>query len=98
MNKHQIEISLNKLLPNILPEYVTDISFDVLQTSPDEVILRALFGVSDDYWDSLDSINKAAFSHKVKMKLQNKINSYINIWVEFDRGLTTFIKQSDFPK
>jgi hypothetical protein len=86
------------LLPNILPEYVTDISFDVLSTSSDEVILKALFGVSDYYWDSLDSINKAAFSHKVKMKLQNKINSYINIWVEFDRGLTTFIKQSDFPK
>lgn len=98
MNKDQVEISLNKLLPNILPEYVTDISFDVHRTSPNEFMLKALFGVSDDYWDSLNSINKAAFTHKVKMKLQNKINSYINIWVEFDRGLTTFIKQSDFPK
>ena len=42
MDQDQVEISLNKLLPNVLPEHVTDIAFDVRHTAPNQFTLYAL--------------------------------------------------------
>jgi hypothetical protein len=68
MDKEQVEIALNKIFPHIKPEEVSDINFDVRHTAPDEFTLHTSFVVDGDWWDSLDTINKAAFIHKTKMK------------------------------
>jgi len=96
MDQDQVENSLNKLLPNILPEYVTDIAFDVRHTAPNQFTLYVLFAVNDEYWDSLDHINRAAFLHDTKIKLKQKIKSYTDVNVVFDKDNTRMIKQSDW--
>ena len=98
MDQEQVEMVLNKLLPNILPERVTDIAFDVRHTAPNEFTLHALFSIPDNYLDNLDEINRAAFIHSIKMKLKNKISSYANINVVFDKHNTRMIRQSDFNR
>ena len=99
MDQDQVEISLNKLLPNVLPEHVTDIAFDVRHTAPNQFTLYALFAVSDDYWDRLDHIiNRAAFLHETKVKLKHKVKSYTDINIVFDKDNTRIIKQSDFQR
>jgi hypothetical protein len=98
MDQEQVEIVLNKLLPNILPEHVTDIAFDVRHTAPNEFTLYALFSIPDNYLDNLDEINRAAFIHSIKLKLKNKISGYANINVVFDKDNTRMIRQSDFKK
>lgn len=98
MDQEQAEIVLNKLLPNILPEHVTDIAFDVRHTAPNEFTLYALFSIPDNYLDNLDEINRAAFIHSIKLKLKNKISGYSNINVVFDKDNTRMIRQSDFKK
>ena len=50
MDQEKVEFSLNKLLPNVLPEHITGIAFDVHHTAPKVFTLYALFGVYDDYW------------------------------------------------
>jgi hypothetical protein len=98
MDQDQVEIALNKLLPNVLPEHVNDIAFDVRHTAPNEFTLYALFGVPDDYWESLDHINRAALLHDTKMKLKQKARNYIDINIVFDKDNTRMIKQSDFDR
>ena len=98
MEQDQVEIALNKLLPNILPEHVTDIAFDVRHLAPNEYTLYAVLAVSDDYWDRLDNINRAAFIHDTKIKLRQKTKSYTNINIKFDKDNTSIIKQSDFQR
>ena len=98
MDQDQVEMALNKLLPNVLPEHVTDIAFDVHHTAPNEFTLYALFGVSDEWFDDLDDINRAAFIHEIKMKLKQKVKSYTNINIVFDRYNTRMINQSDFGR
>ena len=98
MDQDQVEIALNKLLPGILPEHVSEIAFDVRHTAPNEFTLHTAFVVDDEFWDSLDVINRAAFTHDVKMKLKSKIKAYTNINVVFDRDNTSMIKKSDWNK
>jgi hypothetical protein len=98
MNKSQVEKILTKLLPNILPEHVTDVAFDVRHTSPDEFTLYAVFAVPDDYWDSLDFIQRASLLYKTNLKLRHTIKSYTNIKVVFDPDNTRMINQSQFDK
>lgn len=95
MDKEQVEISLTKLVPFILPEHVYDMTFDVRHTSPDEFTLYTNFDVDGEWWDSLDSINKAAFIHDVKTKLRTKIKSYTDINVVFDKENTSITKQTN---
>lgn len=96
MNQDQVEIVLNKLLPHILPEPLIDVAFDVRHLAPDEFTLLTVFTVPDKWWDSLDSINRAAFMHKVKMTLRSKIKSYTGINVKFDKDNFSIIKKSDW--
>lgn len=96
MNQDRVEKALNKLLPNVLPDHVTNVAFDVRHTSPNEFTLYALFAVPDEYWESLDHINRAALLHHTKMKLKEKIKSYTDINVVFDKDNTNMIKQSDW--
>jgi hypothetical protein len=98
MDQEKAESSLNKLLPNVLPKHITGIAFDVHHTAPKVFTLYALFGVSDDYWESLDHINRAALLHDTKMKLKEKARSYANINIVFDKDNTRMIKQSDFDR
>lgn len=98
MDRDQVEISLNKLFPNVLPEHVTDIAFDVVHTSPNQFTVYALFGVSDNYWDSLDNINRSAFLHDTKVKLRIKVKSYTDIDIVFDKDNTRMVKQSEFER
>ena len=85
MDKEQVEITLNKIFPHIKPEEVSDINFDVRHTAPDEFTLYTSFVVDGDWWDSLDTINKAAFMHKTKMKLRRDIKNFAGINVVFDQ-------------
>ena len=96
MDQDQVEIALNKLLPNVLPEHVTDIAFDVHHTAPNEFTLYALFAVDDNYWNGLDDINRAALLHDTKMKLKKKIKSYTDINVVFDKDNTRMIDKRQF--
>ena len=98
MNKSQVEKILTKLLPNILPEHVTDVAFDVRHTSQDEFTLYAVFAVPDDYWDRLDFLERASLLYKTKLKLRHTIKSYTNIKVVFDPDNTRMINQSQFDK
>jgi hypothetical protein len=98
MNKSQVEKVLTKLLPNILPEHVTDVAFDVHHTAPNEFTLYAVFAVPDDYWDSLDFIQRASLLYKTNLKLRHTIKSYTNIKVVFDPDNTRMINQSQFDK
>ena len=85
MDKEQVEITLNKIFPHIKPEEVSDIDFDVRHTALDEFTLHTSFIVDGDWWDSLDTINKAAFIHKTKMKLRRDIKNFAGINVVFDQ-------------
>ena len=85
MDKEQVEITLNKIFPHIKPEEVSDINFDVRHTAPDEFTLYTSFVVDGDWWDSLDTINKAALMHKTKMKLRRDIKNFAGINVVFDQ-------------
>lgn len=98
MDQDQVELALNKLLPGILPEHVNEIAFDVRHTAPNEFTLYTAFSVDDNWWDSLDEINRAAFTHMVKMKLKTKIKAYTNINVVFDRQNTSMIRSSDWNR
>jgi hypothetical protein len=84
VTQEDVEITLNKIFPHIKPEEVTDIMFDVRHTAPDEFTLYTSFVVDGDWWDSLDSINKAAFIHQTKMKLRRDIKNFTGINVVFD--------------
>lgn len=84
MDKEQVEITLNKIFPHIKPEEVSDINFDVRHTAPDEFTLYTSFVVDGDWWDSLDTINKAAFIHQTKVKLRRDIKNFTGINVVFD--------------
>ena len=84
MDKEQVEMALNKIFPHIKPEEVIDIMFDVRHTAPDEFTLHTSFVVDGDWWDSLDTINKAAFIHQTKMKLRRNIKNFAGINVVFD--------------
>jgi hypothetical protein len=55
------------------------------------------FIVPDELWDSYDNINRAAFKHDVKVKLRQKIKSYTNINVLFDKD-TSVMTQSEFER
>jgi len=96
MDQDKVEEILNKLLPFILPEPLIDVAFDVRHLKPKEFTLYTVFSAPDEWWDSLDSINKAAFKHKVKMKLRSKIKSYTGIDVEFDKDNFSIVKKSDW--
>jgi hypothetical protein len=84
MDQEQVEISLNKIFPFIKPDEVKDIRFDVRHTAPDEFTLHTNFLVDEDWWDSLDMINKAAFIHDTKTKLRRNIKNFAGINVVFD--------------
>jgi hypothetical protein len=84
VTQEQVEITLNKIFPHIKPEEVTDIMFDVRHTAPDEFTLYTSFVVDGDWWNSLDTINKAAFIHQTKMKLRRDIKNFTGINVVFD--------------
>ena len=84
VTQEDVEITLNKIFPHIKPEEVTDIMFDVRHTAPDEFTLYTSFVVDGDWWNSLDTINKAAFIHQTKMKLRRDIKNFTGINVVFD--------------
>jgi len=96
MDQDKVEEILNKLLPFILPEPLIDVAFDVRHFAPNKFTLYTVFSTPDEWWDSLDSINRAAFMHKVKMKLRSKIKSYTGIDVEFDKDNFSIVKKSDW--
>ena len=98
MNQDEVESALEKLLPNVLPEHVTDIAFDVRHLAPNEFTLYALFACEDDYWNNLDYINKAALLHDTKVKLRKKVKAYTNINVVFDKDNTRMINKSQFDE
>ena len=97
MDKDQVEIVLDKIFPIIKPDEVNKIIFDVRHTVPNEFTLHTLLIVPDEMWDSFDPINKAAFIHDVKVKLRQKIKSYTNINVLFDKD-TSVMTQSEFER
>lgn len=84
VTQEDVEITLSKIFPHIKPEEVTDIMFDVRHTAPDEFTLYTSFVVDGDWWNSLDTINKAAFIHQTKMKLRRDIKNFTDINVVFD--------------
>ena len=98
MDQDQVEIILDKIFPVIKPEEVNKIIFDVRHTAPNEFTLHTLLIVPDEMWDSFDHINKAAFTHDVKVKLRQKIKAYTDLNVLFDKDNTAVMKQSDFQK
>lgn len=98
MNQDEVELALEKLLPNILPEHVVDVAFDVRHLAPNEFTLYALFVVDDDYWKSLDQLNKAALLYETKKKLRRKVKSYTDINVVFDKDNTRMISKSQFDR
>jgi hypothetical protein len=98
MDQDQVEIVLDKIFPVIKPDEVNKIIFDVRQTAPNEFTLHTLLIVPDEMWDSFDHINKAAFIHDVKVKLRQKIKSYTDLNIVFDKDNTAVMKQSDFQK
>ena len=98
MDQDQVEIVLDKIFPIIKPEEVNKIIFDVRHTAPNEFTLHTLLIVPDEMWDSFDPINKAAFTHDVKVKLRQKIKAYTDLNVLFDKDNTAVMKQSDFQK
>lgn len=98
MDKDQVEVVLDKILPNIKPEGVNHVIYDVRHSAPNEFTLHTLFVVPDEMWDSFDHINKAAFIHDVKVKLRQKIKSYTDINVLFDKTNTAVMKQSEFQE
>jgi hypothetical protein len=98
MDQDQVEIVLDKIFPIIKPDEVNNIIFDVRHTAPNEFTLHTLFIVPDELWDSFDHINRAAFTHDVKVKLRQKIKSYTDLNVVFDKDNTEVMKQSDFQK
>jgi hypothetical protein len=98
MDQEKVEISLGKLLPNILPDNVVDVAFDVRHTGPDEFKLYALFACEDEYWKSLDQINKAALLHDTKKKLRRKIKAYTNLNIEFDKDNTRMVNKTQFDR
>jgi hypothetical protein len=95
MDQDKVEYILGKLLPNILPDPVKEVAFDVRHTAPNEFTLHAVFYVPDEWWNSLDDINRAAFSHKIKMKMRSKIKDYSGINVVFDKDNTRVLTQSN---
>ena len=96
MDQDKVEEILKKLLPFILPEPLIDVAFDVRHFAPNKFTLYTVFSAPDEWRDSLDSINRAAFMHKVKMKLRSKIKSYTGIDVEFDKDNFSIVKKSDW--
>jgi hypothetical protein len=96
MDQDKVEEILKKLLPFILPEPLIDVAFDVRHLAPNVFTLYTVFSAPDKWWDNLDSINKAAFMHKVKMKLRSKIKSYTGIDVEFDKDNFSIINKSNW--
>ena len=91
MDQDQVEEILKKILPFIKPEEIIDIQFDVHHTKPDEFTLYTSFTVPENWWNSLDDINKAAFEHTTKMKLRRDIKNFTGINVSFDKINTSFI-------
>jgi hypothetical protein len=96
MDQDKVEYILGKLLPNILPDPVKDVAFDVRHSAPNEFTLHAVFYVPDKWWTSMDDINRAAFSHQVKMKLRSKIKDYTGINVVFDKTNTRVLGDSNW--
>ena len=96
MDQEKVEEILKKLLPFILPEPLIDVAFDVRHFAHNKFTLYTVFSAPDEWLDNLDSINNAAFMHKVKMKLRSKIKSYTGIDVEFDKDNFSIIKKSNW--
>ena len=98
MNQDEVELALEKLLPNVLPEHVTDVAFDVRHTAPNEFTLYALFACEDEYWKTLDSLNRAALLHDTKKKLRRKIKAYTNLNIDFDKDNTRMVNKTQFDR
>jgi hypothetical protein len=89
MDQDKAESIINELIPFVKPKEVTDVAFDIRNTTPDDkFILHAVFYVDDEWWNSLDIINKAAFLHETKMKLRQGIQNYSGIKILFDKDNT----------
>lgn len=91
MDQEEAELAINKLIPFIKPDEVTDILFEIRHSSPDSFTLYATFVVPEEWWNNLDHINQAAFAHKTKMKLRRDIKNFAGINVVFDKDNTNFI-------
>mgnify|MGYP003343632880 FL=1 len=93
MDQDQVEVTLKKIFPLILPKQVEDVFFDVNHTAPDEFTLYAAFVVDDEWRDDMDPLSKEAFLLDLKRSLRRKIKGYTNINVVFDSVNTRVVKK-----